>query len=154
MATATDFKKEYEELEKILEEERTQWNRIVGRLAGQIKDDLKKSMYLEAEAISRLQELTELIANYSYDVNKIFPVIKKMKKKRWEFYTSKYQLGAKMSGTEKKMMTEADLSYLEGQVDAYKNHINFFIEAKKAVSHIIWSVKNKIQLYNITEMNG
>lgn len=139
-------------LEAELSEERKEWNQIISKLAKDIKKDLSKAMILESEAISRRQEITEIIGEYSYKINKAMPGIKRTKKNLWEHYATKYQL--KLNASEKKLFTEADLRYAESQVQAYKNHIDFFMETRKSMDHIVWSVKNKIQLYNITEMIG
>jgi hypothetical protein len=139
-------------IEAELAEERKEWNLIVSKLASDIKKDLNKVMILESESISRRQELTELIGNYSYEISKALPGIKKTRKQLWEHYATKYQI--KLNATEKKMFTEADLRFAEAQVEAYKHHIDFFMETRKTMDHIVWSVKNKIQLYNITEMMG
>jgi hypothetical protein len=146
-----------ERLQKIedeLREERSNWNRDISRMANDIKGELTKAMYLQAESTSKRQEINELIANYSYDINKLLISIKKTKKKVWEYYVTKYQVGGKTSSTEKKMLMESDMCYAEAQLELYKNQIDFFTESRKTVDHIIWSVKNKIQLYNITEMMG
>jgi hypothetical protein len=139
-------------LEAELMEERKEWNQIISKLSKDIKKDLNYCMILESESVSRRQEITEIIGKYSYKINKAMPGIKQTKKNLWENYATKYQL--KLNSTEKKMFTESDLRYAESQVQSYKNHIDFFIETRKTMDHIIWSVKNKIQLYNITEMMG
>lgn len=141
-----------EKIENELSKERTYWNKAISDMAVKIKDELRFAMHLEAEAVSRRQELTELIGNYSYEINKNMPLIKSKKKKLFEYYATKYQI--KTNGTEKNKLIDADMSYAEAKIDAYKNHIDFLTDSRKSIDHIIYSVKNKIELYNITEMIG
>lgn len=141
-----------ENLEKELEEERKQWNQMINDLSVRIKDELKKVLQLEAESVSKRQELTELIANYSYEMNRLLPTIKKKKKDLFEYYASKYQL--KTNTSEKNKLIDADMAYVEAKLESYDNHITFLVESRKSMDHIIWSVKNKIELYKITEMEG
>jgi hypothetical protein len=147
-----ELKEKLEELESELSDERTEWNKIISGLASRIKDELKTAIQLEAEAVSRRQEVTEMIGNYSYEINKYLPTYKKAQKKCFEKYATSYQI--KVNATERKMVMEADLAFGAGKIKALENHIQFLIESRKTVDHVIWSVKNKIQLYNITEMYG
>jgi len=141
-----------EKLENELSEERTEWNKILTLLAKGINDELRKTMQVDAEAVSRRQEITELIAVYSYEINKMMPEIKNKKKELFEFYATRYQI--KTNGSEKNKLVDADMGYAESKVVAYENHIEFLIESRKTVDHVIWSIKNKIELYNITQMIG
>lgn len=141
-----------EQLEQELSEERTEWNQIIGQMAGRIKEEIRFALQLESEALSRRQELTEIIGIYSYKINKLTPEMKNMKKKLFEHYATKYQI--KTNGSEKNKLIDADMSYAEAKIQAYENHIEFLIESRKSVDHIVWSVKNKIKLYEITEMIG
>jgi hypothetical protein len=139
-------------LEDELSNERTEWNKIIGNLANRIKEEIRFAMQLESESLSRRQELTEVIGLYSFKINKLMPGLKNMKKKLFEHYALKYQI--KTNGSEKNKLIDADMAYAEAQVQAYENHIEFLIESRKSVDHIIWSIKNKIKLYEITEMIG
>ena len=105
-------------------------------------------MHLEAEAISIRQIINDEIAKYTYKIYKDVPKYKEMVKKRFEYYSTKYQI--KTTGGEKTKLTDADLAWQKAKLELYENHITFLGETRKTVDHVIWSVKNKIEIHNIT----
>lgn len=73
-------------------------------------------------------------------------------KAKFEFYATKYQI--KTSGGEKTKLSEADLTWQIAKRDLLSSYIDFLGETRKTIDHIIWSVKNKIQLYNLVGTEG
>lgn len=147
-----DKKMKLEKLETELADERNEWNKIISDLSYRIRDELKTTIQLESEALSRRQEITELIGKYSYEMNKTLVSYKLSQKRIFEHYSTNYQI--KVNATEKRSLIESDMAFASAKLKAIENHIQFFIESRKSTDHVIWSVKNKIQLYNITEMYG
>jgi hypothetical protein len=128
------------------------WNSVIQKMTTHIQDELSKSLILECEAISRRQEITEEIAASSFSLYQEHAKIKVLNKEKMEYYLTKYQI--KINAGQTKMMIEADLAWVEMKANILDNHIQFLLESRKTIDHLIWSVKNKIQLYNITGIEG
>lgn len=127
--------------------ERKEWDDVVKKLSYRIKDDLKQSFFLESEAISRRVELNERIYYYTSLLSKFSLKLKEMRKIKFEYYVSKYEI--KTNSSEKKMLMESDFRWVEIRIDHIQYMIEYLSETRKSVDHIIWSVKNKIGIYNI-----
>jgi hypothetical protein len=141
-----------QELKTELAKSCQEWSNILYKLTIKINTELKQSLSLEAEAISYRQELTHEIANYSFNLTNDVAKLKKLKKTRFEYYATKYQI--KTNGSEKNKLVDADVAFYQEKIDVLDNYLQFLIETKKSMDHVVWSVKNKIQLYNLTEMEG
>lgn len=146
-----NFEEIIEQLANKLEEERNKWNRIITNLSSRINDELKESMQLESESISYRQILNDEIAKYTYRIYRDVPKLKQLTKSRFEYYVTKYQY--KTNGGEKSKLIESDLAWQKAKLEVFENHIEFLGESRKSVDHIIWSVKNKIQIHNITGLD-
>lgn len=146
-----NFEEIIEQLAGKLEDQRNKCNRIVTNLTNRITDELKNAMQLEAESISYRQILNDEIARYTYRIYKDVPKLKQMTKARFEYYATKYQI--KTNGSEKGKLIESDLAWQKAKLELYENHIQFLSESRKSVDHVIWSVKNKIQIHNITGLD-
>jgi len=123
----------------------------IKELSGKINCELKESIDLSAEATSYRQFLIDNRTNFYFKMYKDMPKLKQMKKKHFEFYSTKYPI--KINSTEKTKLIESDVAYHEAKFDYYQNHINFLTESIKTIDHVIYSVKNKIDLYNATGLD-
>ena len=148
MSTSED---ELDKLESAIEEQREKWNKIVQELSNRINDDLKKSMELSATAVAYRQKIISEIGSYAVKSHRLMSKLKVLKKHYFEEYATKYQI--KTNTTEKNMCIDADTSTFVAKIDLIDSHVQFLVDCGKNIDNVIWSVKNKIQLYNITGLD-
>jgi len=146
-----DFEKILEKLETDLITKQKSWNIIIENLSRKITCELKKTIDLSAEATSQRQLLIDERTNWLYKMYKDLPKLKQMRKKHFEWYSTKYPI--KLNGTEKTKLIEADMAYYEAKMEYIQNYINFLTESIKSVDQILYAVKNKIDLYNATGLD-
>ncbi|MCK9445441.1 hypothetical protein M0Q50_00940 [bacterium] len=151
MAEEVDYEKILDNLELELHKNEKNWNKIIDDLSKKINNELKHTIELSAEAISYRQMLLEERTQVYYKIYKSMPKLKQLEKSKFEFYSTKYQI--KINATEKAKLIDADLSYHSAKMEYLQNHINFLTECVKNVDHVIWSVKNKIEFYNISGLD-
>lgn len=137
-----------EKLENEFIEKQKKWNSIVEELTSKINCELKYSVELSAEAISKRQIILEERTFWYYKMYKDLPKLKQLRKKYFEWYSAKYPY--KINSSEKAKLIEADMAYQETKMECIQNYINFLTETIKTVDHIIYSVKTKVDLYNLT----
>jgi len=128
-------------IEKIISEKITQ-------LTNKINCELKETIDLSAEATSYRQYIVDIRTEFYFKLYKEIPKLKQLKKSRYEYYFTKYPI--KTNSSEKTKLIESDVAYHEAKMEIYQNHINYLTESLKTVDHVIYSVKNKIELYNAT----
>lgn len=145
----------YEELLSNLEDDFIKkqkfWNRIIDDLTKRLSTELKTIIDLNAEAISQRQILVEERTQYYFKLYKDIPKLKQLKKNHFEFYSTKYPI--KINGTEKTKLIEADTAYHDAKLEYVQNYINFLSESIKSVDNVIYAIKNKIELYNISGLD-
>jgi len=146
-----DFSKILEKLEEDLIKLEEISSKKIKELTGRINCELKESIDLSADATSYRQILIDNRTHFYYKIYRDMPKLKQMKKKHFEFYSQKYPI--KINSTEKAKLIEADVAYHEARFEYYQNHINFLTECVKTIDHVIYSVKNKIELYNATGLD-
>lgn len=120
-------------------------------LAGRINCELKESIDLSADATSYRQLLIDDRSRFYFKIYRDMPKLKKLKKRYFEYYSQKYPI--KINSTEKLKLIESDVAYQEARFEYYQNHINYLSESIKTIDHVIYSVKNKIELYNATGLD-
>ena len=146
-----DYEKILEKLETDFIKKQERWNLVIEKLTGKITCELKKSIDLSAEATAQRQLLLDERTNWYYKMYKDLPKLKQMRKKHFEWYSTKYPI--KINSTEKKKLIEADLAYQDAKMDYLQNYINFLTDSIKTVDHVIYSVKTKVDLYNATGLD-
>ncbi len=151
MEEKKDPKEFLKNLENDFKRKITFWNNIIDKLSNKINDDIKYTLDLTAEATSQRQILIEERTHYYFTLYKNIPSLKLKKKELFEWYSSKYQF--KTNGSEKTKLIEADMSYFDAKLEYIQNYINFLTETLKTIDNIIYSTKNKIDLYNITGLD-
>lgn len=134
--------------ENYYHERQEYWNKELEKLSFKINGELKDTILLSAETISYRQILLEERTNQYYKMHKSMIKYKEFNKQRVEFYLKEYQF--KVTGPEKKILLDADMKNFDCRMEYSQNYINFLTETIKNIDHIIWSVKNKIELYNLT----
>jgi hypothetical protein len=140
----------FEKILKNIQEELTKkkevWNKEVKTLSGKLNCELKHTIELSAMAIAQRQMIIEERTNMYYRLYTDLPKLKQTKKKYFEYYSTKYPI--KTNSGEKTKLIEADIRYYDAKIDYVQTYIDFLSETLKSIDHIIYSVKNKIDLYN------
>ena len=127
------------------------WSNTIEELSKRITCELKMSINLSADATSQRQMLIDERTNEYFKMYRDYPKLKQIRKQLFEKYAGKYPY--KTNAGEKQKLIDADVAYQEAQMDYIQNYINFLSESIKTVDHIIYSVKNKIELYNVTGLD-
>lgn len=138
------------EIRKQLEVTERFWNDSIDSLSKRLIEPVQKSTQLSAETISIRQILTEQIKSMSYNIFKFRQKVKVFEKERLEFYLLSYP--AKTNSGEKYKMIEADLAAYQYRIDIFDVHVNFLRETVKNIDQINYSIKNKITLLQLTDM--
>lgn len=146
-----DYDKILEKLEHELSTKQKNWSKIIESLSNRITCELKQSVNLSADATNQRQLLIDERTHWYFKMYKDLPKLKQIRKKYFEYYSGKYPY--KVNGTEKQKLIDADVAYQETKGDYLQNYINFITDSIKTVDHIIYSVKNKIELYNATGLD-
>lgn len=134
-----------------LREREDYWNKTIDELSKKSSCSAKDVIPLQAEAISLYQQLNEQIKNMIYELAKLMPKIKALKKQRFEYYVgalAPYPNNA----TERMRLVEWDVAKLEQRKDILDGHIEFLRTSLKDVDNVNWIVKNKIALYQMTDL--
>jgi hypothetical protein len=134
-----------------LEKRENYWNNTINKLSKRIKYELKDIVNLQSDTISQKQILTDEIKYISLELYKFRPIYKEMRKLKTEFYLTKYPI--KLQGKEKLFLIEHDLSFYEQRLDIYDNHIDFLRITMNNIDTITYAIKNKITLYQLTELD-
>ena len=145
---------EEEELDKIedmIREQRERWNKVIDNLSARLNEELKESIDLTAAANALRQKIMSEISTYTMKIIRLVYKLRIIKKAKFEYYATKYQI--KVNTTEKNLLIDADTSTHQAKIDMMDNHINFLRECGKAVDHVIWGVKNKVEMYKITGLD-
>jgi hypothetical protein len=145
-----EIEKQNTELRKQLEESEKYWNESIEVLIKKLLKPVQETVQLQAEVISMRQILTEQIKNVSYQIWKFKQKVKIFEKERLEYYLMGYQ--AKTNSGEKAKLIESDLSLYQYRLDIFDVHVNFLRETQKNVDNINFAIKNKITLFELTEM--
>lgn len=145
--TNEEFEIALEELKTSLKDKEDYYHNTVIKLAGRLKDDVKKAIDLQSDIINNRQIIADEIKKIAYKIYKDIPTIKKMRKQQFEYYTLKYQI--KTNSTEKVKLMEADLALYDYKIDIYNTHMEFLRECCKSLDNMNFAIKNKIELLNV-----
>lgn len=142
------FEKSVKTLENKLTNESENWSKKITKITFDLRGDVKLLVNVQADIASYKQMILDDIRKYSLVMYKDMPGLKAMKKSRYEFYSTKYQINVK-SGTDKKGLIEADIAKIQYKVDLLETHIDFLRESGSNLESLGYSVKNRIQLLEI-----
>lgn len=147
MSETVDKRKEaLQKREGVHKEMREYWLSNIKGFSKKLKDNSIQSIIpLEAELLSRREELVDEIARLGVSVHKDNIQLKLIKEERLKWQMEKQQF--KITATERKIMIESDMAYHDALVELTKNHIEFLIDTKSTIDHFIWGIKNKIALF-------
>jgi hypothetical protein len=141
-----EFEEALQELKEDLEKSEEISQKTILALSLRLKEDVKKAIDLQSDIINYRQILTYDIKKIAYKIYKDIPIIKKLRKTQFEYYTLKYTI--KTNATEKVKLIEADLALYDYKIDIYNNHMEFLKECCKNLDSMNYAVKNKIELLN------
>jgi len=127
------------------------WNSSIEQLSKKLNCSVKDVVVLQAEVISIRQQLTEQIKTMSYQLFKLMPKIKMYKKQRFEYYAGAMAPYATNS-SERTKLIEWDIASLDNKKDNLDVHIEFLRDTLKNVDNLNYAIKNKISLYQLTDI--
>lgn len=135
-------------LEKQLETEQNNWNSILAKLSKQLRGDAKNLYVVDADITNYRQLTTSEIRTYALMIYKENKNLKPLIKKRFEWYSTKYQIQVKNSGDKMKLI-EADVSDIQYKIDLLDNHVDFLKNTSDNLKQMGYTVKNRLDLLNI-----
>lgn len=139
-----------EKMMALLADRESFWNKTIIELSQKLNCSAKDVISLQSQIISVRQELTEEVKKMSYEVFKFLPKIKLIKKQRYEFYHTTYKIITNAS--EKMKLIEWDIAKYDHKKDVLDGHIEFLRDSLKNVDNLNYAVKNKIILYQLTDL--
>jgi hypothetical protein len=140
-----------DKLISILEESENYWNATITSLTKKMVCSAKEVVPLQAEIISLRQQVSEQIKNMSYQIYKMMPKIKTFRKQRFEYYVGN-QAPYITNASERMKLIEWELAAHDYKKDILDNHIEFLRETLKNIDNLNFAVKNKITLYQLTDL--
>ena len=149
---ATDKMEEYDNavklLESNLEKQLITWNNIIKEYTKGLKSDIKTLHIIDADITNYRQMTTSEIRRYALMIYKENKGLKPLVKKRFEWYSTKYQITIKNSG-DKMRLIESDVAELQYRIDLLDNHVNFLKGTSDNLKQMGYTVKNRLELLNI-----
>lgn len=139
-----------EKMMTLLSDREAFWNQTIIELSKQLNCSAKDVIPLQAQVISIRQQLTEEIKKISYEIFKFLPKIKLIKKQRYEYYHTQYKIITNAS--EKMKLIEWDIANYDHKKDILDGHIEFLRDSLKNIDNLNYAVKNKITLYQLTDL--
>jgi len=140
-----------EKLLSKLKEREDYWNKTIDVIKGKLMCSVKDVIPVQAEAISLRQILTEQIKSMSYEIYKLIPKMHTCRKQIFEYYA-----GAKApyitNASERNKLVEWDMALHDQRKNVLDEHINFLRETMRNVDNINYSIKNKITILQLTDM--
>lgn len=137
-----------ENLEKTLSTDQERWVKVLKKMSFESKADAKKLYIVDADAINYRQMTTSEIQKYALVIHKENKVLKTLIKKRFEWYSTKYQINLKSSGDKMKLI-ESDVAEIQYRIDLLDNHIDFLKGTSDNLKQLGYMVKNRLELLNI-----
>jgi len=135
-------------LESKLNKETTIWNSRIKKIAHDMRGNIKTIPDLEADIISFKQDVVDEIRAYSLVLHKNNITLKELRKQRFEFYSTTYQIAIKNDAT-KKGLIEADIAKIQYKNDLLDAHTDFLRETANDLESFKYSVKNRLELLKI-----
>lgn len=136
------------QLEKQLDSEHTNWNSILAKMSKQLRGDAKNLYIVDADITNYRQIATSEIRTYALMIYKENKTLKPLIKKRFEWYSTKYQIGVKNSGDKMKLI-ESDVAEIQYKIDLLDNHVDFLKSTSDNLKQMGYTVKNRLELLNI-----
>jgi hypothetical protein len=142
------FEQQTKALEITLDKEVAKWGGILKLLTDGIRGNIKNITEVEAEVVNYKQLIDADIRKYALMMYKDNAQLKPLKKKRFEFYSTAYQIKLKNS-SDIKGLIEADIAKIQYKIDLLEAHIGFLRDTSSNLKTLTYSFKNRIELLNI-----
>ena len=142
------YEQQVQKLEHSLDLEVDEWNNIIKKITKGIRGSIQKLPEVESEIINNRQLIDADIRKYSLMMYKDVVSLKPLKKKRFEYYSTSYQIKLKNSG-DIKFLIETDIAKIQYKIDLLEAHINYLRDTSINLKTLGYSVKNRIELLNI-----
>jgi len=135
------------ELQTQLSSKEDYWNKTIKELSVRLKCSVNEVVDLQADVLSQKQILSDEIKYITYELYQFLPILKSLRKKKLEFYLTKYPI--KVQGPDRLKLIESDISMYDLRKDMYDIHIDFLKDSLKNMEQINYGIKNKITLYEL-----
>ena len=142
------FDQQTKQLEQELNTEVANWSGIIRTLTNGIRGNIKNLTDVESEVVNYKQLVDADIRKYALMMYKDNASLKPLKKKRFEFYSTNYQIKLKNS-SDIKGLIEADIAKIQYKIDMLDAHIGFLRDTSSNLKTMTYSFKNRIELLNI-----
>lgn len=142
------FDQQTKQLESILDKEVVHWENIVKTCSNGIRGNIKSLPDIDADITNYKQLCDADIRKYALMLHKDSAALKPLKKKRFEFYSTSYQIKVKNS-SDIKPLIEADIAKIQYKIDLLDAHIGFLRDTSGNLKALGYSYKNRLELLNI-----
>lgn len=142
------YEQQVQKLEQNLDLEVDKWDNIINKITKGIRGSIQKLPEVESEIINNKQLIDADIRKYSLMMYKDVVSLKPLKKKRFEYYSTSYQIKLKNS-SDIKFLIETDIARIQYKIDLLETHINYLRDTSSNLKTLGYSVKNRIELLNI-----
>jgi hypothetical protein len=136
------------QIENQLEGEHKNWDKILAGLSKKLRADAKNLYIVDADITNYRQLTTSEIRTYALMIYKESKILKPLVKKRFEWYSTKYQIALKNSGDKMKLI-ESDVAEIQYRIDLLDNHVDFLKNTADNLKQMGYTVKNRLELLNI-----
>lgn len=140
-----EYENKTDELEKKLENEQKGWDDKISTYSKNLKGDIKKLHITDADITNSRQLVSSEIRKYALMIHKANRSRKPLYKKKYEFYSTKYQIVVK-NGTDKMKLIESDIKAIDYRIDLLDSHIDYLRSTNDNLKQMGYSVKNRIEL--------
>lgn len=138
-----------EKYDKYLIDKRDDWNKKLNPLFQQVKSGPTELIELQSLCLSYRQMLTDEIASFMGKLSKEIINYKNAKADRFMFYATGF--GLKTNLSEKSLLIDSELSELQRNKELFETHLEFLKESRGVCDNVNWAIKNRIELYKVTE---
>lgn len=142
------YKQETLKIEATLEKEHVTWDKNLSTLSKKLKGPAKDLYITDADITNFRQMTTSEIRKYSGMIYKENRILKSFIKKRFEWYSTKYQINIKNSGDKMKLI-EADVAEIQLRIDILDNHVDYLKDTNDNLKQMGYTVKNRLQLLDL-----
>jgi len=142
------FDLQTKKLEDDLNLEVIKWEGIIKTCSNGIRGNIKNLPDVDSEITNFKQLVDSDIRKYALMLHKDNASIKPLKKKRFEFYSTNYQIKLKNS-SDIKGLVEADIARIQYKIDLLDTHIGFLRDTSSNLKNLGYSYKNRLELLQI-----
>jgi hypothetical protein len=142
------FEQQTKQLESNLNKEVIHWENIIKTCSDGIRGNVKNLPDVDADITNYKQLCDADIRKYALMLHKDNAALKPLRRKRFEFYSTNYQIKVKNS-SDIKPLIEADIAKIQYKIDLLDAHIGFLRDTSSNLKSLGYSYKNRLELLNI-----